>query len=164
MLDDMGIFRTTIAIEHAAARGTTHEIPDVVVDTGSELTWVPRAVLETLGVTREWTQGFRVADGRAIQRDVGFAIVHCANHTAPDIVVFAEPGDMVLLGARSLEGLNLRIDVVRKALVDAGPILAVASDAAPLHHCSLSHFLAAPPISARTSASVRPDDLSTWKP
>ena len=128
MLDDMGIFRTTIAIEHAAHRGTTREVADVVVDTGSELTWVPRAVLESLGVTREWTQGFRVADGRALQRDVGFAIVHCANHTAPDIIVFAEPGDMVLLGARSLEGLNLRIDVVRKVLVDAGPILAAALD------------------------------------
>jgi hypothetical protein len=41
--------------------------------------------------------------------------------------VFAEPDDIVVLGARSLEGLNLRIDVVRKALVDAGPIIAGAS-------------------------------------
>lgn len=32
-----------------------------------------------------------------------------------DIIVFTEPGDMVLLGARSLEGLNLHIDVVHKA-------------------------------------------------
>jgi hypothetical protein len=28
----------------------------------------------------------------------------------------------VLLGARSLEGLNLRIDPIRKILVDAGPV------------------------------------------
>jgi predicted aspartyl protease len=97
-----------------------------MVDTGSELTWIPRALLESLGVQREWSQGFRVADGRAVRRDVGFAIVHCAGHMAPDIVVFAEPGDIVVLGARSLEGLNLRIDVVRKMLVDAGPIIAGA--------------------------------------
>jgi hypothetical protein len=41
-------------------------------------------------------------------------------------VVFAEENDFVLLGTRSLDGLNLRVDVVRKQLVDAGPILAAA--------------------------------------
>jgi predicted aspartyl protease len=127
MLDDMGIFRTTVTIEHAARRGTMAQIADVMVDTGSELTWVPRALLESIGVEPEWAQRFRVADGRAIERDVGFAIVHCAGHAAPDIVVFGDPGDVVVLGARSLEGLNLRIDVVRKVLVDAGPIIAGAS-------------------------------------
>ena len=34
---------------------------------------------------------------------------------------------MVLLGARTLEGLNLRIDVVKKRLVDAGPIVAASA-------------------------------------
>lgn len=127
MLDEMGIFRTTVTIEHAARRGTMAEITDVMIDTGSELTWVPRVLLGSIGVEREWTQRFRVADGRVVQRDVGFAIVRCAGHAAADIVVFAEPDDIVVLGARSLEGLNLRIDVVRKALVDAGPIIAGAS-------------------------------------
>ena len=88
---------------------------------------MPRVLLGSIGVEREWTQRFRVADGRVVQRDVGFAIVRCAGHAAADIVVFAEPDDIVVLGARSLEGLNLRIDVVRKALVDAGPIIAGAS-------------------------------------
>ena len=127
MLDEMGIFRTTVAIEHAAQRGITAEIADVMVDTGSELTWMPRALLESIGVEPEWTQRFRVADGRAIERDVGFAIIRCAGHAAADNVVFANPGDIVVLGARSLEGLNLRIDVVLKQLVDAGPIIAAAS-------------------------------------
>jgi len=35
--------------------------------------------------------------------------------------VFGEAGDLVLLGARSLEGLNLRVDPLTKTLVDAGP-------------------------------------------
>jgi hypothetical protein len=39
-----------------------------------------------------------------------------------DDVVFAEPGDMVLLGARTMEGLNLRVDPVRHRLIDAGPV------------------------------------------
>lgn len=45
-------------------------------------------------------------------------------HEAPDYVVFAEDGDMILLGARTLEGLNVRVDAQRKQLVPAGPILA----------------------------------------
>lgn len=36
-------------------------------------------------------------------------------------VVFGEPGDLTLLGARTLEGLNFRIEPVARQLVDAGP-------------------------------------------
>ena len=36
---------------------------------------------------------------------------------------------MTLLGARSLEGLNLRVDSRSKQLVDAGPIVAAGVDA-----------------------------------
>jgi len=34
---------------------------------------------------------------------------------------FAEPGDLTLLGSRTLEGLNVYADPVSKRLVDAGP-------------------------------------------
>jgi hypothetical protein len=40
-----------------------------------------------------------------------------------DEVVFAEPGDLLLLGARTLEGLNVT-DSTRRRLVSAGPQLA----------------------------------------
>jgi hypothetical protein len=39
-----------------------------------------------------------------------------------DEVVFARPGDLELPGARSLEGLNLRVDARSKKLVAGGPI------------------------------------------
>jgi hypothetical protein len=42
-------------------------------------------------------------------------------------VVFAEPGDMVLLGAHGLEGLNLRVDLGRNELVPAGPVPVAAA-------------------------------------
>ncbi len=51
----------------------------------------------------------------------GFAFVHVEGKRTSDDVVFGEPGDLVLLGARSLEGLNLRVDPALKKLVDAGP-------------------------------------------
>src|SRR5438045_3540763 len=120
MVSDMGTFRTTILIENALRRGDTRSLPDTLVDTGAELTWAPRAVLESLGITREKTLGLRTADGRAVYRDIGYAIVHAGGTATNDEVVFAEPGDMVLLGARSLEGLNLRVDSRSRQLVDAG--------------------------------------------
>jgi predicted aspartyl protease len=121
-MSDMGIFRTTIAIENPAVRGTMREIIDVMVDTGSEYTWVPRGVLESLGLTPERTARFQTADGRVLERQIAFANVFAGGTSAPDIVVFAEEGDMTLLGTRALEGLNLRVDVVAKALVPAGPV------------------------------------------
>jgi len=124
MLDPVGAFRTTMAIENVAHRGEMRTVEDALVDTGSEFTWVPRAVLEAIGIAPERRVGFIVADGRRLERSVGFALVHAAETNAPDFVVFAEPGDMVILGARSLEGLNVRVDAQRKQLVPAGPILA----------------------------------------
>ena len=125
-MSDTGTFRTTIMIESVERRGDMRAVDDALVDTGSEYTWVPKDVLASLGVSPEHTQRFIVADGRQLDRQVGIAIVHAAGAKAPDFVVFAEPGDMVLLGARSLEGLNVRVDAQRKQLVPAGPILAGA--------------------------------------
>jgi predicted aspartyl protease len=129
MIDDMGIFRTTIAIEHPAARGEVRHVGHVMVDTGSEYTWVNGALLEELGIQPERTMRFSLADGSIIERPIGFAIVHAGGTSAPDIVVFGGPADKTLLGARSLEGLNLRLDLVRKELVPAGPVEAAASAA-----------------------------------
>jgi predicted aspartyl protease len=123
-MSDLGTFRTTILVESIQRRGETRTIEDALVDTGSEYTWVPREVLVDLGVRPEKTQRFIVADGRQLERQVGIAIVHAAGAMAPDFVVFAEPGDMILLGAHSLEGLNVRVDAQRKQLIPAGPILA----------------------------------------
>ena len=119
-MSDMGIFRTTISIENPLNRGVLHEMADVMIDTGSEYTWIPRPDLEALAITPERTARFCTADGRVLEGAIAFANVHAGGTSAPDIVVFADAGDMTLLGARALEGLNLRVDVVLKALVPAG--------------------------------------------
>src|SRR5688572_18122912 len=87
---ETGPFRTTILVENAEQRGETRTVEDALVDTGSEYTWVPRAVLESLGIRAERTQRFVVADGRALERPVGFAIVHAGGTKAPDLVVCGE--------------------------------------------------------------------------
>jgi predicted aspartyl protease len=126
-MDEVGIFRTTIGIESPANRGRVSELTDTLVNTGSEFTWAPRPLLDSLGIKPERWQWFIVADGRHLEREIGFAIVHAGGVSAPDIVVFADLGDMTLLGVRSLEGLNLRVDVVGKRLVEAGPIITAAA-------------------------------------
>ena len=126
MLDAMGILRTTIAVEHPARRGTVVELSDVIVDTGSEYTWVPQPVLETIGLAPERVVEFVTSDGRHVERGVGFANIVVAGISTPDVVVFAARGDLILLGARTLDGLNLRIDFASRTLVAAGPVPAAA--------------------------------------
>jgi predicted aspartyl protease len=126
-MSEMGSFRISISVEHPARRGVVQPINDVLVDTGSEFTWIPATILEQLGVERERVQRFIVADGRVLERSIGIAIVHAEGTLAPDWVVFAEPADMVLLGAHSLEGLNLRVDSLARRLVPAGPIITAAA-------------------------------------
>ena len=126
MIDDMGIFRTIVGVAHLARPDDRRDLPDVMVDTGSEYNWLPRSLLEELGVRPERVDRFRTADGRVLTRDIGFAILYAGGRSTPTIVAFAEAGDMVLLGARGLEGLNMRVDLVNRELVPAGPVPAAA--------------------------------------
>lgn len=126
MVDNMGIFRTTVGIAALAAPERRRELFDVMVDTGSEYNWIPSEVLLELGVAPARIDRFETADGRVLEREVGFALVYAGGRSAAAAVVFAAEGDMVLLGAHGLEGLNLRVDLGRKELVPAGPVPAAA--------------------------------------
>ena len=127
MIDEMGIFRTTLGVASLAASGTQASVANVMVDTGSEYTWLPEELLARLGVAPVRIDRFQTADGRILDRSVGFAMLYAAGRSAPSIVVFAGLGDLVLLGAHGLEGLNLRVDLVRKELVPAGPVPAASA-------------------------------------
>ena len=127
MPDEMGSFRVAVEIENPASPGERRALESVLVDTGAELSWFPAGVLESLGIARHRIWRFRQADGTVLERWTGPAFVHVAGTRATDDVVFGEPGDLVLLGSRSLEGLNLRVEPVSKRLVDAGPAPAAAA-------------------------------------
>lgn len=120
-MSDMGTFRISVEIENPARRGVRRTLDSVLVDTGAELSWVPADILQSLSIERDKRLQFRQASGTVLERWTGIAIVHAGGTRTADDVVFGEPGDMVLLGARSLDGLNLRVDPVLKILVDAGP-------------------------------------------
>jgi len=127
MPDDMGSFRVDIEIENPARPGERRTLRSVLVDTGAELSWVPAELLESLRVERNNKWRFRQADGTILERWTGGVSVYVAGKRAADEVVFGQPGDLVLLGSRTLEGLNFRIEPVTKQLVDAGPAPAAAA-------------------------------------
>lgn len=119
----MGTFYTSCRVENHIDRSKSVRIGKLLVDTGSEYTWIPSARLEKISVKREKKDvRFIMANGEVVTRSVGFAILRVAKHFTIDEVVFAEAGDLALLGARTLEGLNMTVDSARKKLVAAGPL------------------------------------------
>jgi predicted aspartyl protease len=123
----MGTFYTRCAFENPVDRTRSVIEPKLLVDTGSELTWVPERTLEKIGIQREKKDlAFVLTNGQQVTRSVGFAIIRLDKAFTIDEVVFAEPGDLLLLGARTLEGLNLTVEPGRKRLVAAGPLPAAS--------------------------------------
>ena len=126
MPEQMGTFRIDFELENPAVPGRREVARSVLVDTGAELSWIPAGILESLGIERRKLWRFRHADGTILERWAGQASLYVAGTWTADEVVFGKPGDLVLLGARTLEGLNLRVDPFTKTLVDAGPAPAAA--------------------------------------
>ncbi len=124
----MGTFSTRCKIENIVDRTKSAVISKLLVDTGSEYTWLSRTMLEKLGIEREKKDvTFVMANGQLVTRSVGFAIIRLGKSFTVDEVVFAEKGDLLLLGARTLEGLNLMVDAGKKKLVAAGPLPAAST-------------------------------------
>lgn len=74
-----------------------------------------------------------MANGSVITRSVGFAILRVEEFFTIDEVVFGEEGDVPLLGARTMEGFNVRVDPRQKRLVAAGPVTAAAASNSPIN-------------------------------
>ena len=121
----MGTFHVNCTVTNHVNRKRTTRVSKLLVDTGSDYTWIPEATLKRVGVKEEKKDlSFVMANGQTITRSAGFAILRVNGAFTIDEVVFARPGDLTLLGARTLEGLNLRVDAKQKKLVDGGPLTA----------------------------------------
>jgi predicted aspartyl protease len=92
---------------------------EVMVDTGSELSWLPRQLLLDAGITPRTKERFETADKHIIERDIGFAILTAEGYTTIDDVVFAEDNDMKLLGVRTIEGFSVMVDNIGHRFVAA---------------------------------------------
>lgn len=100
-------------------------VPKMLVDTGAECTWVPEPILRELGIRPvKKDLVFQMANGETITRSIGYAWLRAGEFETVDEVVFGQPGDLPLLGARTLEGFGARVDPRNKRLVASGPHLA----------------------------------------
>jgi predicted aspartyl protease len=121
----MGTFRVDCTVENLASPDKSALVEQLLVDTGLEFTWIPRDLLSEVGVkVRKSAEQFVMANGQIITRDIGYAIIRVNGFETVDEIVFAEAGDLNLLGAHTLEGFGAVVDARRKRLVAAGPRLA----------------------------------------
>jgi len=83
---------------------------NVMVDTGAEVSWLPKKALLDIGINSEGKKRFETADKRIIERDYGYAILKAEGYSTIDEIIFAEDSDMSLLGVRTLEGFSVMVD------------------------------------------------------
>ena len=119
----MGTFKVDCELQELTGNRPAVSIADVMVDTGAEYTWLPETVLTAAGIrVTKKDVAFVMANGTTITRDIGYAYLRSSGFETVDEVVFALPGDLRLLGARTLEGFAAMVDSRRKRLVASGPV------------------------------------------
>ena len=103
------------------ARVTIHgpkgqDIITLLVDTGSLHSWIDENSLANLGVDGKYTTSFRTIAGSKVERKVGHADIEMIGIKLPCVVVFAQKGDVNVLGATTLENLGLEVDPTTKVI------------------------------------------------
>lgn len=132
----MGTFYVGCRVENHKDPKRVAVVPKLLVDSGSEFTWLPADALERIGVEQvKKDLQIQMANGQIVTRSVGYAILRVDKFETIDEVVFAQKGDLSLLGSRALEGMNVHVDARRKRLVAAGPVVA-----APTHAQNITDF------------------------
>src|SRR5256885_3198139 len=114
---EMDWFRVTLHL--AGATGERFQLMEALVDTGASYTWIPRDVLEGLGVRPDEERVFVLADGRAVRYRIAWVRVRLDERTQPTLVVCGDSGTEPLLGAFTLEGFGLGVDP--ESPTDPGP-------------------------------------------
>jgi clan AA aspartic protease len=120
----MSIFRVSVVARNPKQEELSTQPVEALVDTGSELTWLPGDVLKAVGITPRRKRMFATATQQKVEREVGYAILSAEGYETNDEVVFAEPGDMTLLGVRTLEGFGVMVDNVGHRFVATSTIVA----------------------------------------
>src|SRR2546426_12372863 len=113
----MEMFDVTVKLASLAAPGRTEEV-SLPVDTGATLSWIPREILERLGVTAFSRLPFSLADGRVLERDATAVIFTSDGRKAPVPLAFGESGEEAVLCATALVGLGVVVGPVAKKLIE----------------------------------------------
>ena len=106
----MSTFKVSVVARNTKDESLVSPPTEVLVDTGSELTWLPKDLLAEIKVAPVRRRNFSTATKQLITRETGYAILKAEGFETVDEVVFAEPSDMALLGVRTLEGFGVMVD------------------------------------------------------
>jgi predicted aspartyl protease len=120
----MSLYRVNVVAANIADQQRVTPPIQALVDSGSELSWLPSDVLQAAGVSAVRSRAFRTATGQTVQRPVGYAILRAEGFETIDEVVFAEPADATLLGVRTLEGFGVTVDYMAHRFVATTTIVA----------------------------------------
>lgn len=120
----MSTFKVNVIARNPKKEELMTQPLEALVDTGSELTWLPGEILKSAGIMPRRKRMFATATQPKIERQVGYAILSAEGYETNDEVVFGEAGDMTLLGVRTLEGFGVMVDNVAHRLVATATIVA----------------------------------------
>jgi predicted aspartyl protease len=120
----MSTFLVNVVAQNILDKKQTTPPINAIVDTGSELTWLPADVLQAAGIKPVRNSSFQTATGQSVSRATGYAILQAEGFETIDEVVFAEPGDASLLGVRTLEGFSVMVDNIGHRFVARARIVA----------------------------------------
>jgi predicted aspartyl protease len=78
----VGTFFTRCTLANPADWERSVTIQKLLVDTGTECTWVPAKALERIGIQRVKATTFVLANGQDVTRQVGFAVIRLDRRVA----------------------------------------------------------------------------------
>ena len=93
------------------------EAVKLLVDTGSTYTWVSASLLQALGIQPSERRRVLTIEGKVVERPATEVLITLEGRSLHTVCLFAEGGDMEVLGAYTLEGFGLAVDPVQRRLV-----------------------------------------------
>jgi len=120
----MSMFKVSVVARNIQDQSLISPPIEALVDTGSELTWLPRDVLIGIKVTPVRKRSFSTATQQIVTSETGYAILSAEGFETVDEVVFGEPGDRTLLGVRTIEGFGVTVDNIAHRFVATTTIVA----------------------------------------
>ena len=114
----MGTFFAEVLIASPRHPQAAHSLK-LLVDTGSTYSWVAGSVLRSLGLEPTERRRVLTIEGRVTERPAAEVLVTLEGRTLHTICLFAESGDLEVLGAYTLEGFGLAVDPVQRRLIPA---------------------------------------------
>ena len=111
----MGVFHCTITV--SPLTGADSRVTQAIVDTGASYSVIPGQLLRELGIQPKRSDVFILADGTHHEEVIGEARVAVNGRDAVTPVVFGSEEALPLLGAVTMQILNLVVDTKGERLV-----------------------------------------------